>query len=229
MSSIHEELCVLIIFINRHIEELECLIVISQRVITAALTVKNTRVFMLGVQIEALLKILNSFHITATLQLGDTSSIESFGIPGLYCDGLVEVVNGELMISHVLVDKAACYKNGLILGHLHEHAAEALEGLIKSVEVAVHGAQMEATTNKVLTDGNGLFEHLNSFFLECHILVLGVKLGFGLKSETLCMPELWIFAFLPDCLIKVDMSKVVFAFVKEDISSIEEHQSIIRV
>lgn len=82
---------------------------------------------------------------------------------------------------------------------------------------------MEATTYKVLTYGNCLFEHLNSFFLEGHVFVLGVKLGLGFKSETLCVPELWILALLPDRLIKVDMSEVVFAFVKEDISSIKEH------
>lgn len=74
---------------------------------------------MLGIQIEALLEVLNGFHITATLQLGDASPVEGFRVPGLYCDSLVKVVNGKLMVSHILIDKAASNENGLILWHLH--------------------------------------------------------------------------------------------------------------
>jgi hypothetical protein len=48
-------------------------------------------------------------------------------------NGRIKVIDSELVIAHVLVDETTCDIHVLIFWHLHKHAAETLEGLVKTI------------------------------------------------------------------------------------------------
>ena len=74
--------------------------------ITAPLTVIDSRIFLgLGVKFKALLEVFDRLHVTARFQLGDASTVECLCIGRLDINGCIKVVNSELVISHVLVNK----------------------------------------------------------------------------------------------------------------------------
>ena len=80
------------------------------------------------------------------------------------------------MVTHVLVNESTSNVDRLILWHLHEHATEALEGLVEPVQVAIHSSKMESTANEIFTYSYCLLEHLNRLFLEGDIFVFGIQL-----------------------------------------------------
>ena len=59
-------------------------------------------------------------------------------------DGLVKVVNGHLMVTHVVVDAAARNEHSLVVLHFLEHLGEAFERLTELADPMVHETQMES-------------------------------------------------------------------------------------
>lgn len=105
LSSIHKELSILLIPVNSFVEEWQSLVIVTQSMIAATLTVVYPWVFFLAsVKIKTSLKVFNCFKISPAFQLRNPASIEGFSITRLNLDSLVEVIDSKLVISHVLID-----------------------------------------------------------------------------------------------------------------------------
>jgi hypothetical protein len=68
----------------------------------------------------------------------------------------MEIVNGQSMVSHILIDYTSCDKNCFVIFNINENFREAFECLMEVVDPVIHQAEMETTTDEVLLDAESL-------------------------------------------------------------------------
>ena len=89
--------------------------------VAAGKTIVDTCILILGVKVLRCLEVLDRFEVAAGLQLRDTSPVEGLRIARVDLNGVVEVVNSKLVISHILIHKASSDEDCLVFGrHLVE-------------------------------------------------------------------------------------------------------------
>ena len=133
------------------------------------------------------------------------------------------------MVPHVLVDEAPRNVHVLVLRHLHQHAAQALQGLVEAVQSVVEEAQVEPAPNEVLRDRDRLLVHLDGLLLKILIDMLRILLGSGLIGETLGVPKLGVLRLLLNGCVEILMGQFVLTLVKEDVTSVEVDHGIVRL
>jgi len=104
-----------LVFIDCSVKEAQCGVVIFQCVIARPEAVKNPGELIFGVKFLRSLEVLYRFEVPARFQLRNTSAEEGLGIGWVNLDSLIEIVDGKLVISHVLVDLTSSDEKGLVL------------------------------------------------------------------------------------------------------------------
>lgn len=167
-------------------------------------------------------------------------------------NSLQEVLNGHLMVAHVVVNDASCNVNSRVILDLDEHLGEALQGLSWLISPVVHQAKMESRADEVLLQPQGLYVGLNGLFIQVvrvplvvfiklhhFLLVVLYLLRLSLVGKTLGVPQLGIVWSDLNSLLIVSMGivKLRWIHVQVDVASVKvdgrivliESQSLVKV
>ena len=95
------------------------------------------------------LEVFDAFMELFGIQLTETSSEIAFRKLRVDINWLVEIVNSQLMIAHVLINNSSSDKNCFIVWNLLQNLTKALERLLELISFMIHQSQMESTTDEV--------------------------------------------------------------------------------
>ena len=83
------------------------------------------------------------------VQLTKSSTEVTFRKLWVNLNGPVEIVDGKLVVAHILVNDSSSDENCFVVWNLFQDLAEALECFLELICFVVHQAQMESATNEV--------------------------------------------------------------------------------
>ena len=231
LSPIHQETCIRRLFLNSPLKEAQCLFILLQRMVTTPLPVKHTSILLsigsVQIQVMACLEVFYGFLVPSGLELGDSSPVVGIRELSVDFDGLVEVVDSELMIAHVLVDESSRNVHGFIFRQLLQHVTVALQCLMELVGSMVHLPEMEPAGYEILRQQQSLLIHFYGFLLQCDILPLWLFHRLALKCKTFRVPELWVAWGYGYRFVVVRVCVVVFLKVQIDITPVEVEKRIL--
>jgi len=120
-------------------------------VIALAETIRNTSInLILTFKLFGLFKVFDCILWIHQIYLAYASSIISFREFGVYSDGIVEVLDSQLVVSHILIHNASSYIDSFVIIDSHQNFWKTQEGILKFVKTVVHETKMESTTHEVL-------------------------------------------------------------------------------
>ena len=106
-------------------------------------------IFFKGFKSLTELEVFDAFMELFGIQLTETSSEIAFRKLRVDINWLVEIVNSQLMIAHVLINNSSSDKNCFIVWNLLQNLTKALERLLELISFMIHQSQMESTTDEV--------------------------------------------------------------------------------
>jgi hypothetical protein len=163
LSSMHQELCVLIVSLHSIIVVLQSFLHLFQSMITAPKSIRNTMILLVLFKRFKLLtkhEVFDAFMELFGIQFTKSSSEVSFRKLWVKFNRLVEIVDGELMVTHVLIDHSSSDENCFVVWNLFQNFTEALKCFLELICFVIHQSKMETTTDEVFLEVQGLLEHL---------------------------------------------------------------------
>ena len=97
-------------------------------------------------------EIIDSFIVPLGFLLGDPPPVKRLREIRVYLDGLIEILNGLVVVAHILIDYPPGYVDCFVIWHLADDTAEALYSLVELICSMVHQPQMESTADEILTN-----------------------------------------------------------------------------
>jgi hypothetical protein len=99
-----------------------------------------------------LFKVSNSILVPLRVELAETSPVISLRAIRVILDGIGKVLNGQLVISHVLVHNASGYIHCFVVVYFLDHFSKTFQSFLKFAGAMVHQAQVKTAAHKVLLE-----------------------------------------------------------------------------
>ena len=116
-------------------------------------------------------EVFDTFMELFGVQLTKSSTEVTFRKLWVNLNGPVEIVDGKLVVAHILVDYSSSDENCFVVWNLFQDLAEALESFLELVCFVVHQSQMESATDEVFLQVQGLLEHLDGCLIEPFVIL----------------------------------------------------------
>ena len=106
-------------------------------------------VFFKGFELLTEHEVFDAFVELFGIQLTKASSEVAFRKLWINLNWLVEIVDGQLVIAHILVHNSSSNENCFIVRNLFQYLTKALECFLELIRFVVHQSQMESATDEV--------------------------------------------------------------------------------